>query len=163
MMEETPVIKHFVRVSNTDLPGQKTVLYAMQKIKGVGVSYANALCKVTKINPNKKMGTLTDQEVVKLDTALKDPLNEGVPAWLVNRRKDYETGSDKHLITGDLSFQTENDIRLMKKIKCYKGIRHILGQPVRGQRTRGNFRKNKGKVMGVKRSAGAKKSSGGKT
>ena len=162
-MEETPVIKHFVRVSNTDLPGQKTVLYAMQKIKGVGVSYANALCKVTKINPNKKMGTLTDQEVVKLDTALKDPLNEGVPAWLVNRRKDYETGSDKHLITGDLSFQTENDIRLMKKIKCYKGIRHILGQPVRGQRTRGNFRKNKGKVMGVKRSAGAKKSSGGKT
>ena len=162
-MEETQTVKHFVRVSNTDLSGQKTVLYAMQKIKGVGVSYANALCRVTKINPNKKMGTLTGQEVVKLDAALKDPLNEGVPAWLVNRRKDYETGSDKHLITGDLTFQTENDIRLMKKIKCYKGIRHILGQPVRGQRTRGNFRKNKGKVMGVKRSVGAKKSSGGKT
>ena len=109
------------------------------------------------------MGALTDQEVTKIEGAIKDPINEGVPVWMVNRRKDYETGTDKHIITGDLGFQTENDIRLMKKIKCYKGIRHMLGQPVRGQRTRGNFRKNKGKVMGVKRSTGAKKSSGGKT
>lgn len=162
-MAEEQAVKHFVRISNTDLPGQKSVLYSMQKIKGIGVSYANALCRITRINPDKKMGLLTDQEVAKLDATIKDPLNQGIPVWLVNRRKDHETGNDKHLITGDLSFQAENDIRLMKKIKCYKGIRHILGQPVRGQRTRGNFRKNKGKVMGVKRSAGAKKSSGGKT
>ena len=162
-MAETPTLRHFVRIANTDLSGAKAVLYSLQKIKGVGVSYANAICKLTKIPPAKKMGALTDQEVTKIEGAIKDPINEGVPVWLVNRRKDYETGIDKHIITGDLGFQTENDIRLMKKIKCYKGIRHMLGQPVRGQRTRGNFRKNKGKVMGVKRSSGAKKSSGGKT
>ena len=53
-------------------------------------------------------------------------------------------------------------MKTQKKIKGYKGIRHMLGQPVRGQRTRGNFRKNKGKVMGVKLAAGTKKG-GGKT
>ena len=82
---------------------------------------------------------------------------------MVNRRNDYDTGQNKHLLTGDLQFTVENDIKMMKKMKCYKGVRHILGQPVRGQRTRSNFRRNKGKVMGVRRSSGAKSSAGGKT
>jgi small subunit ribosomal protein S13 len=82
---------------------------------------------------------------------------------MVNRRYDYETGQNKHLLSGDLQYTIENDIKMMKKMKCYKGVRHILGQPVRGQRTRSNFRRNKGKVMGVKRSSGAKASSGGTT
>ena len=55
-----------------------------------------------------------------------------------------------------MSFTQDNDIKMLKKIKSYKGIRHSLGLPVRGQRTRSNFRKNKGKVMGVKRKEGAK-------
>ena len=55
-----------------------------------------------------------------------------------------------------LSFTQDNDIKMMKKIKSYKGVRHILGQPVRGQRTKSNFRKNKGKVLGVKRKEGTK-------
>jgi small subunit ribosomal protein S13 len=53
-------------------------------------------------------------------------------------------------------FTKDNDIKLMRKIKSYKGTRHSAGQPVRGQRTKSNFRKSKGKVMGVKRKAGAK-------
>jgi hypothetical protein len=61
-----------------------------------------------------------------------------------------------HKIGADLKFTQENDIRFMKKIRCYKGIRHSMGQPVRGQRTKSNFRKNKGKVTGVAKTKQAK-------
>ncbi len=81
----------------------------------------------------------------------------GTPVWMLNRRKDLELGEDRHLITSDLTFTQDNDIKMLKKIRSYKGVRHILGQPVRGQRTKSNFRKNKGKVhLGVKVRAGAK-------
>ncbi|MCX8147635.1 MAG: 30S ribosomal protein S13, partial [Candidatus Woesearchaeota archaeon] len=58
--------------------------------------------------------------------------------------------------TGEIDFFTGSDIKRLKIIKCYRGIRHIEGLPVRGQRTKSNFRKNKGKVMGVKRRPGMK-------
>ena len=54
-----------------------------------------------------------------------------------------------HLLTGNLTFYKENDIKRMKKIKSLKGMRHQKGLPVRGQRTKSHFRKNKGKVVGV--------------
>src|SRR3990167_8425454 len=55
--------------------------------------------------------------------------------------------SDIHLLTSDLKLQKDNDIKRMKKIRSYKGVRHSIGQPVRGQRTRSNFRK--GSAIGV--------------
>jgi len=55
-----------------------------------------------------------------------------------------ETGKDMHLLTADLSFVTDNDIKFMKMIRCFKGARHAAGQPVRGQRTRSHFRKGEG-------------------
>jgi len=70
---------------------------------------------------------------------------------MLNRRKDYETGEDKHLLSSDLAFTKDNDIKMLKKIKSYKGMRHAFGLPVRGQRTRSNFRRNKGKVTGVQK------------
>jgi len=73
---------------------------------------------------------------------------------MLNRRKDYEDGTDKHIILGDLKFTKDNDIKRMKKIKSNKGYRHAWGLPVRGQRTKSNFRKNKGKVTGVKKKSG---------
>ena len=51
---------------------------------------------------------------------------------------------------GDLDFTVDNDLKRMKMIKCYRGMRHAFGLPVRGQRTKSNFRKNKGKAsLGV--------------
>ncbi|MBI4141329.1 30S ribosomal protein S13 [Candidatus Woesearchaeota archaeon] len=155
-----PQLRHLVRIAQTDLNGKKTLLYALSKIKGIGKTYANAVCNLAQIEPTKKTGMLNDTEVAKLEKVIKEPIDNGMAPWLLNRRKDFETGEDKHVITGELIFNTENDIKFMKRIKCYKGIRHILGQPVRGQRTRSKFRKNKGKVIGVKRSAGAKKGGG---
>jgi small subunit ribosomal protein S13 len=155
-----PGLKHLVRVANTDLDGLKTIPYALAKIKGVGIPFGYAACRMAKVDVTKKAGALSDAEVKKLEEVVKDPVKAGIPRWLLNRQFDFETGTHKHLLSGDLQFAIESDIRTMKKIKSYKGVRHIQGAPVRGQRTRSNFRKNKGKVMGVRRSASAKAATG---
>jgi small subunit ribosomal protein S13 len=131
-------------------------IMGLQKIKGVSFMIANAFCKLTKTNPNRKIGELSESEVQKLDDILRNKMPTGVPTWMLNRRKDAETGEDMHLIGGDLVFSHESDIRMLKKIKCYRGVRHIQGAPVRGQRTRSNFRKNKGKVAAVRKAPIAK-------
>ena len=147
--------KHIVRVANTDLDGNKPVAKALTKIKGVGFSYSNMICGFAGVEKRKKTGELEDNEVEKLNDVLINAHKYNAPLWMYNRRKDLETGEDKHLISADLTFVVDNDIKLMKKIKSYKGSRHMFGLPVRGQRTRSNFRRNKGKVMGVTRKAQA--------
>lgn len=151
MEDQAKDFKHIVRISNTDIDGNKPISHALTKIKGIGFMYANALCNISKIDKTKKVGNLTDSEIKKIEDILKDPLKYKFPLWMLNRRKDYDSGEDKHLITSEVSFATDNDIKMMRMIKCYKGVRHSLGLPVRGQKTRSNFRKNKGNVMGVKR------------
>ena len=142
--------KHLVRIANTDLNGSKQTLYALTHVKGVGHMYAHAVCVVAGMDPRRKLGQLTDEEVRRIDEIVKNPLKFGIPEWAVNRRRDPSSGQNMHILTNDLIFITENDIKMMKKMKTWKGIRHIQGQPVRGQSTRSNFRANKGKVMGVK-------------
>lgn len=141
--------KHIVRVVNTDLDGSKPILHSIRKIKGIGAMYANMVCTLAKVDKTKKTGTLTESDVAKLDDVIKNPAKYHVPTWMMNRRKDYESGEDMHLITSNLDFHSGNDVKMMRKIKSYKGVRHSLGQPTRGQRTKSNFRRNKGKVMGV--------------
>ncbi len=143
--------RHLVRIMDTDLDGNKSIGQALHKIKGISFMYSHAICKLAQIDTTKKAGILNDSEIAKLDDVMKNPMQYNIPSWMLNRRKDYEDGEDKHLFTSDLIYARENDIKIMKKIKSFKGIRHILGQPVRGQKTKSNFRKNKGKVMGVKR------------
>lgn len=149
--------KHLVRIANTDLDGNKPIYKALTKINGIGFMFSNMLCSLTNIDKNIKAGYLTDEQAKKLDDAIKTPEKFNVPSWMFNRRKDIEDGKDKHLVTGDLKFAQETDVKMMKKIKSYKGMRHAFGLPVRGQKTRSNFRKNKGKVsLGVKKRAGVK-------
>jgi small subunit ribosomal protein S13 len=144
-------LKHLVRVARTDLEGKKQLKQALLKIKGVGVPFANMVCTLTKISPTIKTGTLSDEQVAKLDEVIGNPAKHGAPAWMMNRRRDPETNEDKHLLLSDISFIQENDVKILRKTKSYRGVRHALGLPVRGQRTRSNFRKNKGKVQGVQR------------
>lgn len=143
--------RHLVRVASTDLVGSKQILYALTKIKGVSVMYSNALLSVSGIPKDKKAGVLTDSEVSKLNEILENPLKFKIPEWMFNRRKDYETGDDVHIITSDLTFTKDNDIKRLKKTKSNRGMRHAWGLPLRGQRTKSNFRKSKGKVASVKR------------
>ena len=138
--------RHIVRIANTDLKGEKQVGLALQKIKGLGESLAQAVCKVAGVDPSVKMGEMDAKFDEKLTRVILEPEASGIPAWMLNRRKDPETGADHHLLGGDIDFTTDNDIKAQRKIKSYKGLRHAVGLPVRGQRTQGNFRKNKGKA-----------------
>ena len=139
-------LKQIIRVANTDLKGQTTIYHALRKIKGISFMMANAICSVAKVNKRKKAGDLSESEVDALNKVIASPLGNGLPIWMLNRRKDYEEGDDKHLITGELDFVKSNDIKRLKMIKSYRGLRHAWGLPVRGQRTKSNFRKNKGKA-----------------
>ena len=143
--------KHIVRIANVDVPGGKQVKVALTKIKGIGAILADTICKIAKVDRTKKAGNLTTDEVSELTKVANAPIDAGIPEWMANRRKDYDSGEDKHLITGTLNFTKENDLKRLKKIKCLRGARHQKGLPVRGQRTRSNFRKSKGKVVGVKK------------
>lgn len=144
--------RHLVRIANTDLKGERIIGIALTGIKGVGPRFAKAVCIAAGIETGKKTGELTDTEVKQLEKVILNA-DMNLPKWMFNRRKDPEDGLDKHLITNQLVFAKDTDLRDMKKLKNYRGMRHAFGLPSRGQRTRSNFRKNKGKSLGVKRKA----------
>ncbi len=156
MAEQNPEFRYLVRVANTDLDGNKSILQGLRKIKGISFMFANAVCHAAKVDAQQKAGYAKEGEIKKIEAVLENPSKFDIPSWFFNRRKDVETGADKHVLSGDLKFNTENDIKQMKKIRSYKGMRHAYGLPVRGQRTKSNFRKNKGNVLGVKRRSGSK-------
>lgn len=156
-MEEKKEFKHLVRIANTDLNGARPIEITLRQIKGIDFMFSNVICHLAKIDRKKRVGDLDEEETKRIDAVIKDPSKYSIPSWMLNRRKDIKGGTDKHIIGVDLSLIKDNDIKTMKKIKCYRGVRHILNQPVRGQRTKGNFRENKGKVhLGVKKKPGAK-------
>jgi len=132
-----------------DLPGDEPVQWALSHLKGVNVSFARAVAFAADVDPFEKLGNLDDGAVKKIEEVLKDPSGYGIPGWMFNRRKDYETGRDLHLIGPELDIAVAADIGLERKIRSRRGIRHELGLPVRGQRTRTTGRK--GTTVGVKR------------
>ena len=71
---------------------------------------------------------------------------------MLNRRKDITTGEDLHLLGSDLTLEIDKDIKLLKKIRSWRGVRHALGLKVRGQRTRTTGRT--GRTVGVSRRRG---------
>lgn len=124
-------------------------LYAgLTKIKGISWAISNAICKVLKLDKNTKIGALTDEQIKIISEFAKNPQ---IPSHLVNRRRDLETGEDRHLVGSDLELRKEFDIKILKKIKSYRGVRHTAGLPLRGQRTRSHFRKNRKKGSGIKK------------
>ena len=142
-------IKQIIRICNADLVGTKKVYLALRGIKGISYSFSNAICNVLNLDKNRQVGSLNPEEIKKIEEMTKYPSKFNIPSWLLNRRKDFDTGVDAHLVCSDLKLRTEFDIKKLKKIKSYKGVRHAIGQPVRGQRTRAHFRK--GTSLGVKK------------
>ncbi|MDG6999884.1 MAG: 30S ribosomal protein S13 [Nitrososphaerota archaeon] len=98
-----------------------------------------------------RLGQLNDKQLQQVEIALKDPASLGLPLWLLNRRKDVDSGTNLHRIGSDLDFMIKNDIEREKNILSWRGIRHSLGLKVRGQRTRTTGRK--GRTVGVKKSS----------
>ena len=149
--------KYIIRVAETDLDGTKQLRNSLRKIKGVSFAIANALCNISELDGEQKTGDMSDAQIKQLSETIKQ-MDATFPDWLMNRRKDRETGKNTHAVSTGIAYHKEFDLRRLKKIKSYRGMRHQKGLPVRGQRTRANFRKNKGKVVGVARVKQGKKS-----
>ncbi|MBS7659276.1 MAG: 30S ribosomal protein S13 [Candidatus Bathyarchaeia archaeon] len=141
--------RHIVRITDKDVDGSLRAVYALKRIQGISVSLANAILKTAGIDPQMRAGFLTEAEIERIEEIIKDPARYGIPSWLLNRRKDLETGRDLHLIGADLALSVKMDIERMKEIKSWRGYRHAYGLKVRGQRTRTTGRK--GKTIGVKK------------
>jgi len=138
--------KSIVRIVNTDIDGSKKLYPGLTKIKGINFMFSNAICNVLNIDKNIKLGDLGEANIKKIETLLKEP-NSKLPSWMLNRRKDYETGDDLHFLSSNVNLNKEFDIKRLKKIKSRKGLRHAANLPLRGQRTKSHFRK--GKSVGV--------------
>jgi len=138
--------KYIVRIANTDIDGDKKLVHGLTSIKGIGMHIGSLIANETGIDKNLKMGDLTDSQIEKIQNALDNIINNA-PSWMLNHRKDYETGNDIHLIGPEIDMQLRDEINIMKKIRSYRGIRHERGLPCRGQRTRANNRK--GLTLGV--------------
>jgi len=140
-----------VRLLGTDLDGTKHVPYALAKIYGVGINFGYAVARAVGIDPMTRLGQLTDQQLSLLEDAITNPGKYGIPMWMWNRRRDPATGKDAHLVGAELNLTMREDIEREKRIKSWRGVRHMLGLKVRGQRTRTTGRK--GGPVGVARKA----------
>ncbi|MCD7781091.1 MAG: 30S ribosomal protein S13 [Methanosphaera sp.] len=142
--------RHMVRITRKDVDGNKTIASALTEIQGIGKAFAVAICKVLDLDQESQIGYIDDESVKQIEALLENPQEFGIPEWFLNRRNDYETGETKHLIEADLDMVIRDDLNRMKKIRSYKGRRHEVGLPVRGQRTKSTFRH--GSSVGVSRS-----------
>jgi len=141
--------QHIVRIVDRDLDGSLKVAYALTGLKGIGINLAQMILKKAGIDPDMRLGFLTESEIESLSDVIQNPSKYDIPEWALNRRKDLETGENLHLLGADLELRVKSDIELMKRIKCWKGVRHALGLRVRGQRTKTTGRT--GKAVGVRR------------
>lgn len=146
-----------IRIMQTDIPGNKNLLTGLTYLKGVSWSISNALCRIVGLDPKKKISDLTPKEIEDITKFLQEDASKKLPNFLLNRRKDFESGEDFHVTGTDLDMKKEFDIRRLKKIRSYRGLRHATGQPTRGQRTKSHFR-----TKGKKRAVGVQKKKPGK-
>jgi small subunit ribosomal protein S13 len=120
------------RISGIDLPRQKRIEVALTYIYGIGDARARMIIEATGVDPDRRTGDLTDEDINKL-------------------RREIE---DKYKVEGTLRTEISMNIKRLMDIGCYRGIRHRRGLPVRGQRTKTNARTHKGTrraVAGKKR------------
>ena len=154
--------ENLIRILGNDIPGERKTLIGLTQIRGIGYMFANAMLQILKINPDSRIGTLSEEEVSSIEKMIQDPKSQNFPIWFLNRQKDIETGDDMHLVTSDIAFQIRNDVEREKGVFSWRGYRHMYGLKVRGQRTRCTGRKGGavgvakgGKVLPARGGAGA--------
>src|SRR4030042_4430706 len=126
-----------VRIFGYDIPGSKNLYTGLTRIKGVSWAISNAVCLKIGFPKSKKVSEISKAEIQKIENFLEElPIYD----FLKNRRTDVETGKTGHFYGTDLDMKRDFDIKRLREIKSYRGIRHALKQPVRGQRTRSHFR-----------------------
>jgi small subunit ribosomal protein S13 len=115
------------RIAGINVPVQKHAVIALTSIYGIGRTRAQSICEAAGIAPDAKIRDLSEQEVETLRT---------------------EVG--KYIVEGDLRREVSMDIKRLKDLGCFRGVRHRRGLPVRGQRTKTNARTRKGPRRMVK-------------
>ena len=149
-MDKTSEFRGIVRVAGKDVKGEFPIAKALTKIKGIGINLADSISNIAskKLNVNKHemIGNLTDAQLDELEKIILNLPEYGIPEWILNKRKDTFKGG-AHLSGSDLEFSVKKNKELEKSIRSYRGIRHMFGLPVRGQRTKTMGRK--GMTMGV--------------
>ena len=142
--------KYIVRVQGTSVDGAKPIPFALCDIKGIGIRVARAIVGKVGLDPKMRIGNISDSELKRLEEVLANPAAGALPSWMLNRRKDPQTGGDIHLLTSDLDLRVRNDIDVLRETRSWRGDRHERGLKVRGQRTKTTARK--GRSVGVSRS-----------
>jgi small subunit ribosomal protein S13 len=145
--------KHIIRIAGKDMEGSKTIVVALSQIRGIGHNLAQVILQSLNVNPNLRIGFLTDNEISEIEIGIKNPSRTGIPTWYYNRRKDMDTGRNNHLISSDLDFAASSDIEREKSVMSWRGYRHMFGLKVRGQCTRTTGRR--GGAVGVKKTGKA--------
>lgn len=120
------------RIAGVDIPREKRIEAALPYIYGVGLATSRVILKKASVDPNKRTKDLSEEELSKIREAIE---------------KNYT-------VEGVLKHQINLNIKRLKEIQSYRGIRHIRGLPVRGQRTITNARTRKGRRTSI----GTKKS-----
>ena len=115
--------RHILRIMGTDVQGTLKTVYALTKIKGVSLSLASAILKKANVNPDLRVGFLTETDLNKIEEIIQDPTKYGLPTWLFNRRKDADTGKDVHMISADLVLRTKTDVDDEKAMRSWRGYR----------------------------------------
>src|SRR3989344_6752035 len=141
--------RKLVRFMRRDLPGDVTLERSLTHLKGIGPSMARAIRMKSGLPKETRIGDLEQNKIELLIKLIENVSKQNFPPWLLNRRKDYTTGITTHLFEADLDFAQREDVQRMKRMRSYKGIRHIYGLKVRGQRTRSTGRT--GGILGVVR------------
>jgi small subunit ribosomal protein S13 len=115
--------RHIVRIAGRDLDGTKKVQASLSEIKGVGGSLANAMAASLKIDSRQRLGQLSDKQLQQIESALKDSSTLSLPPWMLNRRKDVDSGANLHRFGSDLDFMIKNDIDREKNLLSWRGVR----------------------------------------
>ncbi len=141
--------RYILRIMGTDVQGTLKTSYAVAQIKGVSAALSNAILRKAGVNPDLRVGFITESDISKIEDVIRDPAKYGIPSWMFNRRKDSESGKDSHVLSADLAFKIKTDIDGAKEIRSWRGYRHAYSLKVRGQRTKTTGRA--GKALGVKK------------
>lgn len=154
-VEEKEGFRGIVRIAGKDMKGEIHLRRALLRVRGISHSLSVSACAALQselgIAPNTKVGELTDDQIEKIDKILFTLQDHKLPQFLLNRRTDFDSGKNKHVIMNDLIFSLTQDIEKEKKSYTWRGYRHAYGQKVRGQKTRNTGRQ--GMAVGVLRKA----------
>ncbi|MGC8537722.1 MAG: 30S ribosomal protein S13 [Candidatus Micrarchaeia archaeon] len=149
--KEEKKVQSIIRIAGRDIDGSLPIYRALFKIKGIGLNMANALTysigKKLSIPANAKLGELSEKQIEDIEEVIKKPAEYSVPRYMLNKRKDFDTGADVHYVGNDLTFSIRQDVNREVNLRTWKGYRHQYGQKVRGQHTRSTGRT--GATMGV--------------